>query len=74
MTASSFPWFRQSGRDDPHALCIHDGEQTIVNHPEQDIAILAVIFAPILADYGKRIVEGHGELPRSSRDAAGNSA
>jgi spermidine synthase len=45
MVASSFPWFRQSSRDNPDprvALRVDDGKQVVLDHPEQDIAILAV--------------------------------
>jgi hypothetical protein len=51
MVASSFLWFRQSGRDDPDprtALCVDDGKEVVLNHAEQEIAILAVISPPVL--------------------------
>ena len=38
MVASSFLWFRQSGRDPRAALCVDDGEEVVLGHAEQDIA------------------------------------
>src|SRR5437868_1919691 len=49
MMASSFPWFGRSGRDDPYpraALRVGHGKQAVVDHAEQDVAILAVILTP----------------------------
>jgi len=37
MVASSFPWFRQSGRDDPDpraALRVDDGKEVVLDHAE----------------------------------------
>jgi hypothetical protein len=61
MVASSFLWFRQSGRDDPDpraALCVDDGKEVVLDHAEQDIAILAVILPPVLTYHGERVIEG----------------
>jgi hypothetical protein len=55
MVASSFPWFRQSSRDNPDprvALRVDDGKQVVLDHPEQYIAILAVIATPVLTHHG----------------------
>jgi len=61
MVASSFPWFRQSSRDNPDprvALRVDDGKQVVLDHPEQDIAILAVIATPVLTHQGEGVIEG----------------
>jgi hypothetical protein len=61
MVASSFPWFRQSSRDNPDprvALRVDDGKQVVLDHPEQDIAILAVIATPVLTHHGEGVIEG----------------
>jgi hypothetical protein len=61
MVASSFLWFRQSGRDDPNpraALCVDDGKEVVLDHAEQDVAILAVILPPVLTYHGERVIEG----------------
>jgi spermidine synthase len=61
MVASSFPWFRQSSRDNPDprvALRVDDGKQVVLDHPEQDIAILAVIATPVLTHHGEEVIEG----------------
>jgi len=61
MVASSFPWFRQSGRDDPNprpALCVDDGKEVVLDHAEQDIATLAVILTPVLTYHSERVIEG----------------
>ena len=61
MVASSFLWFRQSGRDDPNpraALCVYDGEEVVLDHAEQDIATLAVILTPVLTYHSERVIEG----------------
>jgi spermidine synthase len=61
MVTSSFPWFRQSGRDDPDpraALRVDDGKEVVLDHAEQDIAILAVILPPVLTYHGERVIEG----------------
>jgi hypothetical protein len=61
MITPSFPWLGQSGRDDPHA-CATQGvgycEQATLDHAEQDITILAVLFTPILARHSKWVIEG----------------
>ena len=36
-----------------------DGEQVVLDHAEQDIAILAVISAPVLTYHGERVIEGN---------------
>jgi hypothetical protein len=61
MVASSFLWFRQSGRDDPDpraALCVDDGKEVVLDHAEQDMPILAVISSPVLTYHGERVIEG----------------
>jgi len=61
MVASSFPWFRQSGRDDPDPrapLRVDNGKEVVLDHAEQDIAILAVISTPVLTYHGERVIEG----------------
>jgi hypothetical protein len=61
MVAPSFPWFRQSGRDDPNsraALCVDDGKEVVLDHAEQDIATLAVILTPVLTYHSERVIEG----------------
>jgi hypothetical protein len=35
-----------------------DMQQAIVHHPEQNVALLAVVLARIFARHGERIVEG----------------
>jgi len=61
MVAPSFPWFRQSGRDDPNpraALCVDDGKEVVLDHAEPDIATLAVILTPVLTYHSERVIEG----------------
>jgi hypothetical protein len=61
MVAPSFPWFRQSGRDDPNpraALCVDDGKEVVLDHAEQDIATLAVVLTPVLTYHSERVIEG----------------
>ena len=56
MVASSFPWFRQSSRDNPDprvALRVDDGKQVVLDHP-----VLAVIATPILTHHGEGVIEG----------------
>jgi len=60
MIAPSFPWLGQSGRDDPHACApqgVGDREQTVLDHAEQEIALLAVPLTPVLARHSKRVIE-----------------
>ena len=61
MVASSLSWFGKTRRDDAHPLVAHgvaDGEQALLNHAEQDEAILAVVLPPVLADHAEGILEG----------------
>ena len=61
MIAPSFPWFRQAGRDDPNpraALCVDDSKEVVLDHAEQDIAILAVILRPVLTYHSERVIKG----------------
>jgi hypothetical protein len=61
MVAPSFPWFRQSGGDDPNspvALCVDDGKKVVLDHAELDIPTLAVILPPVLTYHSERIIEG----------------
>jgi hypothetical protein len=56
MVASPFPWFGQSRRNDPRpraALSVGDGEHPVLDHAEQDVAILAVVLTLVLARHGK---------------------
>ena len=61
MVAPSFPWFGQSGRDDPNsraALCVNDSKEVVLDHAEQDLATLAVILTPVLTCHSERVIEG----------------
>src|SRR5262249_21218717 len=47
-------------RDDSDAraaLSVGDGEQMVLNHAEQDIAILPVVVTPVLTRHGEWIIE-----------------
>jgi hypothetical protein len=66
MISSAFPRLGQSRRDHAHALAtlhICDGEYSVSDHTEQDVAIFAVIFASVFPHDGEGVCESKtGEL------------
>src|SRR5208282_5462764 len=60
MVASSLSRFGNTSRDDARPLIAHgvgDGEQALLDHPEQDEAVLSITLPPILADHGEDVRE-----------------
>src|SRR5207244_4050101 len=60
MVAPSFPWFRQSGRDDPNpraALCVDDGKEVVLD-PCRARHSDPRFLTPVLTYHSERVIEG----------------
>ena len=60
MVTSPFAWLGQSSRDDPHARAtqsVGDRKQTVLDHTEQEMALLAIPLTPVFARHSKRVIK-----------------